>query len=344
MGYERPPRLSVIPHTPYPIPDMQVLITGITGFIGGHLTEHLLAEGGHTLFGLARDGWPDGLRHLDGRAELLSADLLDPAAVAAAVERARPEWVFHLAGYPYPRQSVTEPDRCRRLNVDGSRNLFDAVVAGGRKPRLLLASTGLVYGDPDQAAETITESSPLRPATPYAESKVAAEELAVEVRRTAGLDVVRARLFTSIGRRQEARYAVPEWAKRIADIERTRTPAAVPHGDLSGYRDLSDVRDVVKAFGELLAEPKTAGEVYNVASGTSYLMSDVLRQLEDLADGPVIRHTPPTPKPLVRVGIGKLTAATGWRPTHGLTESLTEVLNYWRGELNPPVETHGSSQ
>lgn len=314
---------------------MRVLITGITGFVGGHLAELLLAEGGHAVCGLARHAdWPAGLRHLDGRAELFDADVLDRAAVAAVLGRVNPDWVFHLAGYANTGRSFKEPDACWRLNLDGTRAVLDAVAATARRPRVLFASTGLVYGDPDPGRDAIDEFTTLKPASPYAASKAAADLLAYQLHRSAGLDVVRVRLFNQIGPRQSADYAVPNFARQIAAIERGDQPPELHTGDLSAFRDLTDVRDMTAAL-RLVMEKGEAGAVYNAGSGRVHRMADVVSRLVGLARVPVdVRSKAESGRAgdtaVSRADPRKLIATTGWQPRFTLEQTLADVLESWR--------------
>lgn len=314
---------------------MRVLITGITGFVGGHLAELLLAEGGHVVCGFARHaGWPDVLRHLGGRAELFDADVLDRAAVAEVLDRTRPDWVFHLAGYANTGRSFKEPDACWRLNLDGTRAVLEAVAASGRRPRVLFASTGLVYGDPDPGRDAIDELTTLKPASPYAASKAAADLLAYQWHRSAGLDVVRVRLFNQIGPRQSADYAVPNFARQIAAIERGEQPPELHTGDLSGVRDLTDVRDMTAAL-RLVMEKGEAGAVYNAGSGRVHRMADVVSWLVSLARVPVaVRSKVESGRvgdtAVSRADPRRLMATTGWQPRFTLEQTLADVLESWR--------------
>ena len=314
---------------------MRVLISGITGFVGGHLAERLLAEGGHAVAGFARTAdWPPELVHLSDRVELLAADVIDPAAVEGVVRRVRPEWVFHLAGYANTGRSFQEPDACWRLNLDGSRAVFDAVLRSGLRPRVLFASTGLVYGDPDPGREAIDEATTLKPASPYAASKAAADLLAYQLHRSAGLDVVRVRLFNQIGPRQAADYAVPNFARQIAAAERGEQPPVLHTGDLSAYRDLTDVRDMADALRRVI-EAGEPGAAYNAGSGRVQRMSDVLARLVAQARVPIeVRAKAETGRAgdtaVSRADPRKLHAATGWQPRFALDRTLADVLESWR--------------
>ena len=314
---------------------MRILITGITGFVGGHLVEHLMAAGGHALFGVSRRGtWPTALAHLASRAQLLAADLLDPAAAERVVREVRPDWVVHLAGYANTGGSFRDPDRAWAENLTATRTLYDAVVRSGLRPRTLFVSTGLVYGEPDRPDEACDEFTALKPASPYAASKAAADLVSYQYTRSHGLDIVRVRLFNQIGPRQSADFAVPNFARQIAAAEVGRQPPVVETGDLSAKRDITDVRDIVAAFPMLL-EKGVSGEAYNAARGDSYRIQDLLDRLVSMAHVPIRVHAKIEPgrkadTAVTRADAGKLRAATGWEPRVPLDRSLADILDHWR--------------
>jgi GDP-4-dehydro-6-deoxy-D-mannose reductase len=313
---------------------MRILTTGVTGFVGGHLTELLTSEGGHTLAGLSRRGrWPAEWAHLAGTTDLHSADLLDGPAVERVVGDFAPDWVVHLAAYANPGRSFTESEICWRSNLDATRSLYEAVLRAGLKPRILFVSTGLVYGDPDAAGTAFTETSPLRPASPYAASKAAADLLSYQVTRASGLPVVCVRLFNQTGPRQTPDYAVPNFARQLAEIAAGRRGPEMTVGDLSGSRDFTDVRDVVAGF-RMLIERGTPGEVYNAGSGVARKMQDVLDELIELSGTcvSVTRTLDPNRRAdtaVTRADAGKLRAATGWTPGVPFRQTLKDTLDYW---------------
>ena len=314
---------------------MRILITGITGFVGGHLVEHLAAAGGHALFGVSRRGeWPAGLKHLAPHAALLGADLGDAASAEKAVRSARPEWVIHLAGYANTGGSFRDPDRAWAENLTVTRTLYDAISRSGLKPRVLFVSTGLIYGEPDRPDEACDERTTLKPASPYAASKAAADLVSYQYTRNAGLDIVRVRLFNQIGPRQSTDFAVPKFASQIAAAEVGKQPPVVETGDLSALRDYTDVRDVVAVF-PLLLEKGVTGEAYNAARGESYRTQDLLDRLVAMSRVPirVNQKTEPGRKAdtaMTRADVKKLRAATGWEPRVPLEQSLADILDYWR--------------
>mgnify|MGYP002780386494 CR=1 FL=1 len=313
---------------------MRILITGITGFVGGHLAERLLAEGGHELFGLCRSGkWPKDLAHLTGKATLFSGELASSAAVDVALQQARPEWVFHLAGYANTGKSFREPAVCWADNLDATRTFYDAIVRSELRPRVLFVSSGLIYGDPDEPGKPCDERTTLKPASPYAASKAAADLLGYQYHRTAGLEVLRVRMFNQIGPRQSADYAVPNFARQIAEIEAGKRPPVIETGDLSGHRDISDVRDIVSAFRALI-EKGTPGEAYNAGRGRTYPVQELLDRLVRMSRVKVdVRSTDAGRKgdtAVARADTTKLRSATGWEPRYELDQTLADVLEWWR--------------
>ena len=315
---------------------MRILVTGATGFAGGHLVEALLARAdGSQVHGVSRRGtWPAPWQHLAGRIALHGCDLGDTPAVEALLRQVTPGQIYHLAGYAHVGKSVGEPAAAWYGNLTATLSLYEAVGRWGGRPRILFVGSGQIYVDPETPAESYDENSPLRPVNPYAASKAAADLLSYQVTRDPGLDVVRARPFNHIGPRQSPQFAAAHFAQQLAAIERGLQPPVLETGDLSPSRDLTDVRDTVLAY-VLLMEKGERGEAYNVASGRNWSMRDVLDRL--LALGRVrveVRQRAelvrPTEQHAVRADAGRLTRATGWRPRYALDQTLFETLAYWR--------------
>jgi GDP-4-dehydro-6-deoxy-D-mannose reductase len=314
---------------------MRILVTGITGFAGGHLAEALLARGDVELFGVSRRArWPAGWEHLAGRAELLAADLTDGAAALEVVQWVRPEQVYHLAGYAHVGASFQHAEDAWAANLTATRRLYDAVARWGGRPRLLYVSSGLVYGDPEDPGQALDERCALRPASPYAASKAAADLVSYQYTRAPGLDIVRARPFNHIGPRQSPEYAVAHFARQLAAIEAGRQPPLLETGNLRPLRDLSDVRDIVQAYLVIMEQGRT-GAVYNVASGEAHSMQDVLDRLLGLTRVRVeVRQKPDlvraTETAATRGDAGQLRQETGWLPQFSLDQTLADTLAYWR--------------
>lgn len=312
---------------------MRILITGITGFVGGHLVESLVSRGGHTLAGVSREtAWPRHLDHLAGKADLHAADLLDGEKLDAVLQHVQPEWIFHLAGYANTGGSFKEPEECWQDNLDATWSLYESVVRTQLRPRILFVSTGLVYGDPDEPGQPCNESTTLKPASPYAASKAAAEMLSHQYTRSPGLDIVRVRLFNQIGPRQSPDYAVANFARQIAAIEAGKQEPRLETGDLSAQRDLTDIRDTVAAF-PLLLEKGLKGDACNAGRGETFTMQAILDHLLSIARVKVEvvqKANRRTDTAVTRADPRKLQAATGWTPCIPLDQTLLDILNYWR--------------
>lgn len=325
---------------------MRVLVTGVMGFAGGHLVEALLAQGVHPIIGVARRSlWPDVWRHLSGQVELHECDLCESERLEPILRSVKPERIYHLAGYPHVGRSFQEPEAAWRGNLTATRSLYEAVVRWGGRPRLLFVGSGLVYGDSAAGAEGFTEAVLLRPDSPYAASKAAADLVSYQYTRSPGLDIVRVRPFNHIGPRQGPQFALPNFARQLAAIERGLQPPILETGNLLPSRDLSDVRDVVAAY-MLVMERGQSGEVYNVCSGQSISMQAVLERLIELSGVSVqVRQAANLMRAadtaLVRANADKLRSETGWQPRFSLDRTLTDLLAYWRQQSNLNHGLHG---
>jgi len=308
---------------------MRCLITGATGFVGPHLAAALLA-GGDEVVGLARHSAAVTF-------PLRSVDLLDCDATVAVLRDVRPDWIFHLAGYADNRKSIGEPAEAWKGNLSVTMSFYDAIRQAPIRPRILFVSSGLVYGDAGSSEEGFTENAVLAPTTPYAASKAAADLLSFQQTCSSGLDIVRVRPFNQIGPGQPPDYVVSSFASQIVNVELGHSPNVAPKGNLNGRRDLTDVRDMVRAYIRLM-EVGVTGEVYNAGSGQTYVIRDVLDRLRSKARVPVLVQEPDSDNLLKdpaisRADISKLRATTGWSPTYTLDQTLADVLEDWRTRM-----------
>jgi GDP-4-dehydro-6-deoxy-D-mannose reductase len=314
---------------------MRILLTGITGFVGGHLAEALLAQGTAEVVGVCRGRkWPAEWQHLDGRIPLRACDLGQRPAVEALLREIKPEQIYHLAGYAHVGRSFREVDAAWNGNLTATLNLYEAIIAWGGRPRVLYVGSGQVYGTPETPEQVCDEQSPLRPVSPYAASKAAADLASYQYSQAPGLDIVRVRPVNHIGPRQSAQYAVASFARQVAAVERGQRPAVVETGNLSPSRDLTDVRDVVQAY-LLLMQRGRRGEAYNLGSGAVYTMQAVLDRLLALAHVQVqVRPRAEQMRPgeiiALRTDTSKLRRETGWAPRYSLDQTLQDILEYWR--------------
>ncbi len=314
---------------------MRVFITGATGFAGSHLVERLLADG-HEVRALVHAATShQGLPEHPG-VQPVAGDLLDPAALAAAVQEAQPDLIFHLAGQAYPARSWDEPAQTLAVNTGGTANLLRAAVAYGR-PRVVVVTSAEIYGELRPEELPLTEASPARPRHPYGVSKLAAGELVRVYWGRYGLPVVEARPFNHIGPRQARGFVVPDFAAQLAAIRLGRQPASMRVGNLSPERDFTDVRDVAAAYLRL-AEAGRPGEAYLICSGRPVSVRHLLDTLIELAGVAVTVETDASrlnsvDTPCLYGSNAKIAADTGWRPTIPLRQSLTDALADWEMRL-----------
>lgn len=304
----------------------RALVTGGLGFVGRHLVAHLRSCG-------------DEVVTLDHRGDV-AVDITDPPAVRAAVGDVAPEAVYHLAGWADVGASWGDPLGVLRVNAEGTLNVLEACRAAG-VARVLSVASADVYGMVDEHELPLTESSPLRPTSPYAASKVAADALSQQAFLGHGLAVVRVRPFNHLGPGQSEAFVAPALAARIARAERDGRDE-IPVGNLSARRDFTDVRDVVRAY-RLLVERGEPGAVYNLCSGVDVPVQDLADRLVAMAARPVVLVPDPSlmrpvDLPVLRGDATALTAATGWRPEIPLTQTLADLLADMRARVATEAE------
>lgn len=305
----------------------RILVTGIEGFAGGHLARYL-ASSGHTVFGLH---WADAPAGLPG--ELHKGDVCDFESTHSLLQRTRPDGIIHLAGISSVALSESRQMTTYEVNALGTLKLLEAVRQLQLKCRLVLISSADVYGR-SNIGRPLTEDLPSQPLSPYALSKLMTAEAGLFYHRAFGLDVVILRPFSHTGPGQTTAFVFPKVANAIARIERGQMEPVIEMGDLSVRRDYTDVRDVVRAY--LLAlERCTPGETYNVTSGKPLVIREGVDYLCSLARVPVeVRNSAaefrPHDIPLLTGDPSKFTAATGWKPEIPFTQTLSDLLDYYR--------------
>jgi GDP-4-dehydro-6-deoxy-D-mannose reductase len=263
----------------------------------------------------------------------LEVDVADPAAIGAAVGAARPEAIYHLAALSHVGDSWEFPTEVLRVNVLGTSGVLSAARALSEVPVVLVVSSAEVYGPVTGEELPIAESAPMRPLSPYAASKAAAEVLALQAWRGYGQPVIIVRPFNHVGPGQSPTFAVAGLANRIVAAQRAGT-STVPVGTLSARRDYTDVRDVVRAY-RLLVVNGASGQTYNVCSGRDIAISEVAERLCALAGADVRLVTDPSlvrPVDLavLRGDCDRLHNDTGWEPEIPLDDTLRDVLAFWR--------------
>ncbi|MGH9529442.1 MAG: GDP-mannose 4,6-dehydratase [Terriglobales bacterium] len=307
---------------------MPILITGGTGFVGNYLVQ-LLTQRGHSIAiissGIVSQEEP-GVQYYE-------ADVRDRDRVQGIVKEVNPAQVYHLAGVTAVDASWANPRMTYEVNFWGACNAFEAAMRLASPPIILNVSTSQVYA---QSTEKLSESSPLAPDNPYSTSKAMAELLRIEFKNCSAGGIVTARPFNHSGPGQTPNFVLPSMAKQFAEIELGLRPPKLILGNTRVKRDFTDVRDVVEAYALLLDQGRV-GETYNVCSGTSVRLSEIIKMFE-AASGTEVEVEVDVSKirPNETVDIcgdpGKI-SEIGWSPKIPLQKTIADLLDYWRSVL-----------
>ena len=319
---------------------MRVLITGITGFVGSYMAEHALSQGAE-VFGSSRgQSTAENIEHLRGRITLIQSDLRDDASVRSLVARSSPDYVVHLAAQSVVGASWQAPAETLANNILSQVNLLEAIRPLAVPPRFLCVGSSEEYGMVYEDELPIRETNPLRPLSPYAVSKVTQDVMGYQYFMSYGLPIVRTRAFSHEGPRRGDVFMTSNFARQVAEIEAGWREPVVWVGDLKPRRDFSDVRDVVRGYW-LLLERGEPGEVYNLCSGRSWSIQQVLELLigASTVKGIVVEVDPERLRPsdvmILEGDPSKIEKATGWKVTIPFERTLSELLDYWRERVRP---------
>jgi GDP-4-dehydro-6-deoxy-D-mannose reductase len=307
---------------------MRVLITGATGYTGKHLADLALAQGTQ-VFGVALDGgFASGVTGYLG-------DLTLPEVADSVLHEVRPDRVYHLAALVPSSTTKVAPDKLLSVNVLGTLRVLEAVSRHAPASRTLIVSSAAVYGPVAAERQPIAEDLPLNPVSPYAASKAMQELLAGPYGATHGLSIMRARAFNLIGPHEQPDLVGATLARQVAEIEASKREPAIQVRYLFTRRDFTDVRDVARAYWHIL-EYGSAGSVYNVCSGRSHSVGELLETLLSLAGLPSVQvreqqhQLQPGDVALSLGDPSRLKADTSWQPTIPMRQSLSDLLDEWR--------------
>jgi len=331
---------------------LNILITGITGFVGSHLADYILSlNKGHKVFGLTR--WrssKDNIKHILDKIDLLDGDLLDPFSLIRVLTESKPDIIFHLAAQSYVPTSYNAPSNTLMINGIGTINLLEAILMlsqienyyGNHYPIISICSSSEVYGQVEKDEVPIKETNQLRPASPYAVSKVTEDMLGRQYWDSHKLYTLITRAFTHTGARRGEVFFVSAFAKQIVKIEKGLQEPIIKVGNLNSVRTICDVRDIVRAYWMLVnSEFKEYGQVFNIGGVETFTVGDILNKLIAISykekeyfkikvDQDLLRLSDVT---LQIPDCTKFKKVTGWEPGIEVNDTLESVLNYWRQKL-----------
>ncbi len=318
---------------------MKALITGITGFAGSHLADYLLADHPEIeVHGIHRWRSPlDNISEIVDKVSLTECDLCDLHSVYRTLEKIRPDYIFHLAAQSFVPTSWSAPAATLNTNVIGQTHLFEAIRALGLDPVVQIACSSEEYGLVRSDEVPMTEENRLRPLSPYAVSKVGQDFLAYQYFQSYGLKTVRTRGFNHTGPRRGKVFVTSNFAMQLAKIKAGLQEPVIRVGNLEARRDFTDVRDMVRAY-YLAVTKGRPGEVYNIGSGKTITIQELLDRLIELADVEVeVRQDPERMRPsdveILLADASKFKADTGWEPRIPFEQTLKDTLEYWYERL-----------
>lgn len=315
---------------------MKVLITGVTGFAGSHLAQ-LLIKQGINVFGTYRHrSRMDNLSiEILGKINLVECELRDAQSVKTMINEIRPDGIFHLAAQSFVPTSWNSPSDTLNNNIIGQINILEAM----REQKLFdtpiqIACSSEEYGMVYEDEVPIKETNPLRPLSPYAVSKVAQDLMGYQYTQSYGLHCIRTRAFNHEGPRRGDVFVTSNFAKQIAVIEKGLAEPVIRVGNLESKRDFTDVRDIVRAYW-LLLNKGISGDVYNIASGVTVKIADMLDMLLSMTKVNIKVEIDPTrlrpsDVPILLGDYSKMKKLTNWEPQIPFKKCLEDLLNYWR--------------
>jgi len=318
----------------------RILITGVSGFVGSHLLDWLVSKKSiYELYGIVRERSPleNISQNLDS-IKLINCDLINQSTVLNVVKEIEPDYIYHLAGESSVKLSWGGALSMVNNNIIASLNIMEALRTENHKEtRILLACSSEEYGLISENDIPIKEETPLRPVSPYAVSKAAVDMFGYQYYLSYGVKAIRIRAFNHTGPRRAAIYALSNFSKQIAEIEKGEQEPKIHVGNLNAIRDYTDVRDVVRGY-EIAMEHCEPGHVYNLCSSKGYKIGTLLGMLTKLSTCTIEivqdkERMRPVDLPIIVGDNSKFTKATSWGPQISIERMLEDLLNYWRKQF-----------
>jgi GDP-4-dehydro-6-deoxy-D-mannose reductase len=320
---------------------LKAFITGIAGFAGRHLTGYLLGRGDEVA-GLEPEESDDVKLVAKGQGvKVFTGDIRDEQFLSKVLKQVKPDLVFHLAAQSSVRLSFENPQETFSINIMGTLNILETIAKLGLPMKTLVITSSEIYGPLSTEEVPVSEDHPLRPVNPYAVSKASVDLMAYQYVKAYNQDVYIARAFSHSGPWQKTVGVLSDWAFQVAKIDLGVSPPTIKVGNMNVKRDYSDVRDVVRAYVDIVEKGK-AGEPYNVCSGAGYELSDLLEKYSRFTDKKIDivvdqSRMRPVDIPILVGSNEKLRRDTGWNPTISIDTTLKDIYDYWREFLAQEV-------
>jgi GDP-4-dehydro-6-deoxy-D-mannose reductase len=320
-----------------------ILITGISGFVGGHFTRFIVdMYPDYSIHGLSRSkpSWDfiKNRKHILDTITFHQCNLLNPKTVNDIIREIRPDYILHLASFSSVSQSWIEPVASFLNNTNAFLNIVESVRIQSLTTKILSVGSSEEYGIVDKSDLPLIEKKPVAPANPYAVARVSEEYLAQIYAKGYHLNVCCTRSFNHIGPGQSDQFVVSSIAKQFAEIAIYHKKPVIRIGAGSIIRDFIDIEDVIRAY-DAIFKKGVSGEVYNVCSGRGYSIYDIVTFLSELLHIPVVVEQNqnllrPIDNPALIGNFSKLQTSTGWKPQCPIENSLEKIHAYWLNKLS----------
>jgi GDPmannose 4,6-dehydratase len=319
-------------------------ITGITGMVGSHLADYLIANTDWEIHGLLRwrsplDNISQHIKEVNSkkRIKLFYGDLRDSISIDEAIKKSKPNYVFHLAAQSFPKTSFSAPLDTLETNIQGTVRVLESVKNFSPNAIVHICSSSEVFGRVPKEKLPIDEECNFHPASPYAISKVGTDLVGRFYAEAYGLATLTTRMFTHTGPRRGDVFAESSFAKQIALAENGFIPPIIKVGNLKSLRTIADVRDAVRAYFMLVTINPIAGEYYNIGGQNTSEVGEILDHLISISlikdelkieiDSDRLR---PIDADLQVPNTNKFTKHTGWKPELSFEQTMKDLLDYWR--------------
>jgi GDP-4-dehydro-6-deoxy-D-mannose reductase len=314
---------------------MKVLITGIGGFAGSHLADYIAAHSDAEIFGILRDvEKDDNLRQLGSRVQLSSCEITDFQSTFKVIKDIKPDIIFHVAGQAFVPSSFEHAADTFKTNVIGTINIFEAVKASEISPRIIVVTSGEVYGETFGLPALHTEQSIPQPVNPYAASKTSVDYIAQTYKKYEGLNIVIARPFNHTGPRQKPNFVCSSLAKQIVTLQRAGGPMVLRVGNIKARRDFTDVRDIACGYWMLSQIDNKHNYIFNLCSGNIFSIEEIIRMYERII-GTTFELNVESKRlrgydiQLLAGNASAINHSVGWKAEIPLTQTLTDLIHYW---------------